>query len=57
MLSNVLTVHDFFLFREKNVSPDTCAASVATQGTDGLALVMRFLFAAAASTWSHVAFA
>ena len=31
----------FFLWR-KNVSPDTCAASVATQSTDGVTLVMRF---------------
>ena len=31
----------FFLCREKNASPDTCAAGVATQSTDILPLVMR----------------
>ena len=32
----------FFLWREKNVSPDSCAAGVVTQRTDVLALVMPY---------------
>ena len=43
MLSYVLTVRVvFFLWRERNVSPDTCAAGVATHSADELALVTRF---------------
>ena len=52
MLSNVLAAHVFFLWREKNVSPDTCVAGAATHSTDVLALVMRFC-AAAALNGSH----
>ena len=48
MLSNVLTVHVFFSWREKTVSQDTCAAGVATQST-----VMRFF---CVQLLSHVAF-
>ena len=35
-LSHVFTVHVFFEKKEKNVSPDTNAAGVATQSTDAL---------------------
>ena len=41
LLSNVLPVHGFLVCRENNVSPDTCAAGVATQPFEVLALVMR----------------
>ena len=54
MLSSGLTVPAFFQKREQTVSPETCAAGVATQSTDVLALVMRFC--AGARTWSHDAF-
>ena len=57
MLSVVLPVHVFFFFlRERKVSPDTCAAAVATKVTDVLSTGDAFLCAAAASTWSHDAF-
>ena len=47
----------FLLVEEKNISPDTCACSCATQSVDVLGLAMRFfLCAAAAQTWSHDAF-
>ena len=55
MLSNVLALQ-FLLHREKTVSPDTCAAGVAIERKDALALLMRFLCAAAAEAWTHVAF-
>ena len=46
-MSNVLTVR-----REKNVSPDTCAAGVASPSADVPALVMRF-FDAASISWGQ----
>ena len=46
-LFDVLTVQVFLWEREKHVSPDTCAASVAPRD-DELALVMRFWCVAAA---------
>ena len=54
MLSHVLTVHVFSLWKEEQVSPDTCAAVVATHSADVPALVMRVrlqLLLSRGATW------